>query len=59
MKDKDIETAVNKMIIKDKKPSPKTSKSKDPTDAAGWLRKAYVDADPADGAPKVGNMGYV
>jgi hypothetical protein len=59
MKDKDIETAVDRMIIKGKKTSPKTSKSKDPTDAAGWLRKAYIDADPADGAPKVGNMGYV
>jgi len=58
MKDKDIETAVNKMV-KGKKAPPKTSKSKDPTDAAGWLRKAYVDNDPADGAPKVGNMGYV
>ena len=73
MKDKDIETAVNKMIIKEKKTSPKTSNkkaipkgkdgkyvtAKDPTDAAGWLRKAYIDADPADGAPKVGDMGYV
>ena len=58
MKDKDIETAVNKMV-KGKKSPPKASKSKDPTDAAGWLRKAYIDADPADGAPKVGNMGYV
>ena len=45
MKDKDIETAVNRMIVKEKKTSPKTSKSKDPTDAAGWLRKAYIDAD--------------
>ena len=59
MKDKDIETAVNRMIIKGKKVSPKTPKSKDPTDAAGWLRKAYIDADPADGATKVGDMGYV
>ena len=59
MKDKDIETAVNRMIIKGKKVSPKTPKSKAPTDAAGGLRKAYIDADPADGAPKVGNMGYV
>ncbi len=59
MKDKDIETAVNRMIVKEKKVSPKASKSKDPTDAAGWLRKAYIDADPADGAPKVGDMGYV
>ena len=47
------------MIIKGKKAPPKASKSKDPTDAVGWLRKAYVDNDPADGAPKVGNMGYV
>ena len=59
MKDKDIETAVDAMIIGKKKSPPKTSKSKDPTDAAGWLRKAYIDADPADGAPKVGNIGYV
>ena len=59
MKDKDIETAVDAMIIGKKKAPPKTSKSKDPKDAAGWLRKAYVDAAPADGAPKVGNMGYV
>ena len=59
MKDKDIETAVNAMIIGKKKAPTKTAKSKDPTDAAGWLRKAYVDADPDDGAPKVGNMGYV
>ena len=59
MKDKDIETAVDAMIIGKKKSPHKTSKSKDPTDAAGWLRKAYIDADPADGAPKVGNMGYV
>jgi len=58
MKDKDIETAVNKMV-KGKKAPPKAAKSKEPTDAAGWLRKAYIDADPADGAPKVGNMGYV
>jgi len=59
MKDKDIEIAVERMVIKGKKSPPKASKSKDPTDAAGWLRKAYVDNDPADGAPKVGNMGYV
>ena len=58
MKDKDIETAVNKMV-RGKKTSSKAPKSKEPTDAAGWLRKAYIDADPADGAPKVGNMGYV
>ena len=34
-------------------------KSKDPKDAIGWLKKAYIDNDPSDGAPKVGNIGYV
>jgi len=29
------------------------------TDAIGWLKKAYIDNDPSDGAPKVGNVGYV
>jgi len=58
MHDKEIESIANKMI-KGKKAPLKKEKSKDPTDAAGWLRKAYVDHDPADGAPKVGNMGYV
>jgi len=24
-----------------------------------WLKKAYIDHDPADGAPKVGKIGYV
>jgi len=55
---KEIKDIASKMI-KGKKSAPKAKKSKEPTDAAGWLRKAYVDADPADGAPKVGNMGYV
>ena len=56
--DKEIKDIAAKMI-KGKKSAPKAAKPKEPTDAAGWLRKAYVDADPADGAPKVGNMGYV
>ena len=38
---------------------PKVSKPKEPTDAMGWLKKAYIDNDPKDGAPKVGNIGYV
>ena len=33
--------------------------AKDPKDAIGWLKKAYIDNDPADGAPKVGDIGYV
>ena len=58
---KDIETAANKILKKkifpEDKPLPK--EPKEPTDAAGWLRKAYIDHDPADGAPMVGNIGYV
>ena len=56
--DKELESIANKMI-KGKKVSPKKEKSNDPTDAMGWLKKAYIDNDPADGAPKVGNIGYV
>ena len=56
--DKNIESAVKKMV-KGKKSENKSTVSKEPKDAAGWLRKAYVDNDPADGAPKVGNIGYV
>jgi hypothetical protein len=33
--------------------------AKEPQDAVGWLKKAYIDNDPSDGAPKVGNIGYV
>ena len=52
--DKEIESIANKMV-KDKS----SSKSKEPKDAIGWLKKAYIDNDPADGAPKVGDIGYV
>ena len=55
---KEIKDIADKMI-KGKKSVSKPAKSKEPTDAVGWLKKAYIDADPADGAPKVGNMGYV
>ena len=55
--DKEIESIANKMI-KGKKPS-KVVKPKEPTDAIGWLKKAYIDGDPKDGAPKVGDIGYV
>ena len=58
MKDKEIESIANKMI-KVKKSIPKVEKPKEPTDAMGWLKKAYIDNDPSDGAPKVGNIGYV
>ena len=56
--DKNIESAVKKMV-KGKKSENKSTVSKEPKDAAGWLRKAYVDNDPSDGAPKVGDIGYV
>ena len=46
-------------MIKGKKSIPKVNKPKEPTDAMGWLKKAYIDSDPKDGAPKVGNIGYV
>ena len=51
--------AIAKKMVKGKKAIPKVEKPKEPTDAMGWLRKAYIDNDPADGAPKVGNIGYV
>ena len=55
--DSDLDAIVKKMT-KGKK-VPNVSKPKEPTDAMGWLKKAYIDNDPKDGAPKVGNIGYV
>ena len=51
--------AIARKMVKGKKATPKVSKPKEPTDAMGWLKKAYIDNDPADGAPKVGGIGYV
>ena len=51
--------AIANKMVKGKKATPKVAKPKEPTDAMGWLKKAYIDNDPADGAPKVGNIGYV
>jgi hypothetical protein len=68
--DKEIESVAGKMV-KGKKSSKKSTEptpkgrggkyitAKDPQDAIGWLKKAYIDNDPADGAPKVGDIGYV
>ena len=67
--DKEIESIANKMVkgkssSKSKEPTPKGRDgkyitAKEPKDAIGWLKKAYIDNDPADGAPKVGDVGYV
>ena len=68
--DKELEKAADRMLkgkapkASSKEPTPKGKggkfvSAKEPTDAIGWLKKAYIDNDPADGAPKVGNIGYV
>ena len=67
--DKEIESVAGKMVkrkasSKSKDPTPKGRAgkyitAKEPQDAAGWLKKAYIDNDPADGAPNVGKIGYV
>jgi hypothetical protein len=66
--DKELEKAANRMFKgkapESKKPTPKGRggkfvSAKEPTDAIGWLKKAYIDNDPKDGAPKVGDIGYV
>ena len=68
--DKELESIANKMMkgkvpsSKLKKPTPKGKggkyiSAKEPTDTMGWLKKAYIDNDPKDGAPKVGDIGYV
>ena len=54
----------NKSTKKSTAPTPKGKDgkyitAKEPQDAMGWLKKAYIDNDPADGAPKVGDIGYV
>ena len=56
--DSDLQAIARKMV-KGKKASPKKEKSNEPTAAMGWLKKAFIDNDPADGAPKVGDIGYV
>jgi len=56
--DKEIASVADKMV-KGKKSTEKSTTPKEPKDAIGWLKKAYIDNDPADGSPKVGNIGYV
>ena len=68
--DKELESIAKQMVkgkvpgSKLKEPTPKGKggkyiTAKEPTDAIGWLKKAYIANDPADGAPKVGDIGYV
>ena len=66
--DNEIKSVANKMVkgkksveksVTPKGRDGKYISAKEPQDAAGWLRKAYIDNDPADGAPKVGGIGYV
>ena len=56
--DKEIASVADKMV-KGKKSTEKSTESREPKDAIGWLKKAYIDNDPSDGAPKVGDIGYV
>ena len=55
--DPELEAVTTKIVKGKEKSVPK--KPAEPQTAKEWLEKAYVDADPADGAPKVGNIGYV
>ena len=59
--DKDLDKAAGKILKKKIVLEEKTKlpEPKEPKDAIGWLKKAYIDNDPTDGAPKVGDIGYV
>ena len=54
--DSELEAVTNKIVKGKEKPAPKEA---EPQTAKEWLEKAFIDHDPADGAPKVGNIGYV
>ena len=54
--DSELEAVTNKIVKGKEKPAPKKA---EPQTAKEWLDKAFIDHDPADGAPKVGNIGYV
>ena len=54
--DPELEAITNKIVKGKEKPAPKKA---EPQTAKEWLEKAYVNADPANGAPKVGDIGYV
>ena len=54
--DSELEAVTNKIVKGKEKPAPKKA---EPQTAKEWLEKAFIAHDPADGAPKVGNIGYV
>tara|TARA_R100000008_G_scaffold83988_1_gene70311 strand:+ start:1308 stop:1496 length:189 start_codon:yes stop_codon:yes gene_type:complete len=50
---------IAKAMTKPQKSQPQ-KKSEEPTDAIGWLKKAYVeDKYSGQGSPKVGKIGYL
>ena len=55
--DPELEAVTTKIVKGKTKPVPQ--KPAEPQTAKEWLEKAFIDHDPADGAPKVGNIGYV
>ena len=55
--DSELEAVTNKIVKGKTKAVPQ--KPAEPKTAKEWLEKAFIDNDPADGAPKVGNIGYV
>ena len=55
--DSELEAVTNKIVRGKTKSAPQ--KPAEPKTAKEWLEKAFIDHDPADGAPKVGNIGYV
>ena len=55
--DSELEAVTNTIVKGKEKSVPK--KPAEPKTAKEWLEKAFIDHDPADGAPKVGNIGYV
>lgn len=52
--DKDLKKLANKLT---KKTSPAPKEKARPKNSTEWLKEAYSDT--SNGAPKVGNVGYV
>jgi len=56
---KNLETTeeIAKAMTKRQKPKPQQP-NQEPTDAIGWLKKAYIE-EKGQGSPKVGKIGYL